>query len=249
MTLMHQSASTTEHLLTRRSVAACGLLLLAVAALLKLLGREFVSDSGFGLWTGAWTPNTSQWIADPYSASHILHGVFLYWLLLPIARWWSPQARLFAALAIESLWELFENTPYVIERYRANTASLDYYGDSILNSTFDILCALAGFWLAWRFGWKWMIALILVIELSMLVLIRDNLTLNILMLLHPSEAIRHWQSGGYVKPPSALPWPQSFCILPFPILLSSRSPSATLYAKVIIEFPTLPRPTRRTHHE
>lgn len=196
MTVMTTEPSSSNRLFTRSVVVACGLLLLAVAALLKLLGRQFVSDSGFGLWTGAWTPNTSQWIADPYSASHVLHGILLYWLLVPLARWWSPPARLLAALTIESLWELFENTPFVIERYRANTASLDYYGDSILNSILDILCALVGFYLAWRFGWKWMIAVILAIELSMLVLVRDNLTLNILMLLYSSEALRHWQSGG-----------------------------------------------------
>ena len=196
ITVMSPESSCASRLFTRRAVVACGLLLLAVAGLLKLLGRQFISDSGLGLWTGAWTPNTSQWMVDPYSTSHLLHGIFLYWLLLPLARRWSPQARLLAALAIESLWELFENTPLVIERYRANTASLDYFGDSILNSTFDILCALTGFYLAWRFGWKWMIAVILVIELSMLLLVRDNLTLNILMLLHPSETLRHWQSGG-----------------------------------------------------
>ncbi len=160
------------------------------------MGREFLSDSGLGLWTGAWTENTSQWIADPYSTSHVLHGIFFYWMLLPLGRWLGVGARLIAAVVIESSWELFENSPIIIERYRANTASLDYFGDSILNSTCDILCAIIGFRLAWQFGWKWMIAVILAVELLMLYFVRDNLTLNILMLVYPSEAIKAWQTGG-----------------------------------------------------
>ncbi|MGD9648257.1 MAG: DUF2585 family protein, partial [Pirellulales bacterium] len=153
---------------TRRALVGCLALLAAVAGIQALMGRELVSDSGLGLWTGAWTPNTSQWIADPYSTSHLLHGVFFYWLLLPLGRWLSMPARLIAATAIEALWEVLENSPLVIERYRAQTASLDYYGDSIVNSTCDTLCAILGFWLAWRFGWKWMIALIVAVELLML---------------------------------------------------------------------------------
>ena len=190
------SLSHGDRLLTRRTVIACGLILLAVVELLRLMGREFVSDSGFGLWTGAWSQNTSQWIADPYSASHVLHGIFFYWGLLPLARWLSASTRLIVAVVMESGWELLENSPMIIDRYRANTASLDYFGDSILNSTCDILCAAAGFWLAWRFGWKWMLALIVVVELTMLFLVRDNLTLNILMLVHPWEVIKQWQGGG-----------------------------------------------------
>ncbi len=188
--------ASSSRLFTRQAILGCGLLLLMVNGLLWLVGREFTSDSGFGLWTGAWTGNTSQWLADPYSFSHVLHGVFLYWLLLPLGKWLAAPARLFVATAIESAWEVFENTPLVIERYRANTASLDYFGDSILNSNVDILCAIGGFWIAWRFGWKWMLVVILGIELAMLCLVRDNLTLNILMLIYPSEAIKLWQTGG-----------------------------------------------------
>ncbi len=190
-----KSSSPVDRLFNRRVVVICLALLLAVEATLSLMGRTFLSDSGFGVWTGARTHNTSQWIADPYSASHVLHGVFLYWLLLPLGRWLSAPTRLIAAMAIESSWELFENSSFVIERYRANTASLDYFGDSILNSTCDILFAMIGFWAAWRFGWKRMVVLIFAIELSMLYFVRDNLTLNILMLVYPSEAIKQWQMG------------------------------------------------------
>ncbi|MBL9124756.1 MAG: DUF2585 family protein [Planctomycetaceae bacterium] len=170
-------------------------LILVVNVVLLAMGREYLSDSGFGVWTGAWTKDTSQWIADPYSTSHVLHGIFFYWLLLPLGRWLAAPARLVAATLIESSWELLENSPIIIERYRGATASLDYFGDSVLNSTCDILCAMLGFWLAWRFGWKWMLLLVVVVELSMLVLVRDNLTLNVLMLVWPSETIKAWQMG------------------------------------------------------
>lgn len=170
-------------------------LLIVVDFILLAMGREYLSDSGLGLWTGAWTKNTSQWIADPYSTSHVLHGIFFYWMLLPLAGWLSVPARWIAAAVIESSWEILENSPIIIDRYRGATASLEYFGDSVLNSTCDILCAMFGFWLAWRFGWKWMLALILAVELSMLILVRDNLTLNILMLVWPSDAIKEWQMG------------------------------------------------------
>jgi hypothetical protein len=193
---MDAHSSTAERVFTPRVLVILALLFLAVDATLRLLGRSFLSDSGFGFWTGARTHNTSQWIADPYSTSHVLHGVFFYWLLLPLGRWLAVGTRLILAMMIESSWELFENSPWIIERYRANTASLEYYGDSILNSTCDILCALLGFWIAWRFGWKWMVVVILAVELTMLYFVRDNLTLNILMLIHPSEAIKQWQMGA-----------------------------------------------------
>lgn len=206
-----QSPTPRESFFTRRSLIAGLLWLLGVNALLWLMGRQFISDAGFGLWTGAWTKQTSQWIVDPYSTSHVLHGVFFYWLLLPLARWVPLSGRVLIAVMIESGWELLENSPIIIERYRANTASLDYFGDSILNSNCDILCALFGFWLAWRFGWKWMIALILAVELLMLIFVRDNLTLNILMLIHPSEAIKSWQMGpspdGGAASPAGVQWP------------------------------------------
>lgn len=194
--MVAESPSSADRVFTRRVFAVGVPWLLAVDATLWLMGRQFISDSGFGLWTGAWTNHTSQWIVDPYSTSHVLHGVFLFWLLLPLARWFSAGSRLIAATMIESSWELLENSPIIIERYRENTASLDYFGDSILNSNCDILCAMIGFWIAWRFGWKWMIAMILAIELLMLYFVRDNLTLNILMLIYPSEAIKVWQTGG-----------------------------------------------------
>ncbi len=162
---------------------------------LRLMGRQFLSDSGFGLWTGAWTHNTSQWIADPYTASHVLHGIFFYWLLLPWRNQLSVKSRFAIAVMVEMGWELLENSPPVINHYRTATASLEYYGDSILNSTFDLLAAMVGFWLAWRIDWKWLIVAVLLVELLMLYFVRDNLFLNILMLIYPLDAIKAWQAA------------------------------------------------------
>lgn len=175
--------------------AAAGIVMLA-AVVLRAMGREFISDAGLGLWTGAWTTSTSQWLADPYSTSHILHGVIFYWALTPLGRWLSVAQRFVIALLIECGWELLENSPVIIDRYRAATASLDYYGDSIINSICDISFAALGFALAWRLPWKGTLALVVAVELIMLATVRDNLTLNVLMLIYPFESIKEWQVGG-----------------------------------------------------
>jgi hypothetical protein len=190
------SPGSTERPFTRASIAAALGLGVLFAGVLWLMGRQGLSDSGIGLWTGAWTPNTSQWIADPYTTSHVLHGIFFYWLLLTVRSMLPLAWRMIAAVVAEMGWELLENSPTVIDRYRTATASLDYYGDSILNSSVDVLAAMLGFWLAWKLGWKWMLGLIVAIELLMLYFVRDNLTLNVLMLIVPSDAIRAWQMGA-----------------------------------------------------
>ena len=181
------------NLATRRALGVLVFLFVGFLLVLLLLGRQLVSDSGFGIWTGAWTEHTSQWIADPYSFSHVLHGVFFYWLLLPLRRRLSVETRFLIASFVEAGWEIVENTPYVIDRYRAATASLDYYGDSILNSTFDLLAAMLGFWLAWKYDWKWVLLIVIAVELLLAYFVRDNLTLNILMLFYPLESIKQWQ--------------------------------------------------------
>jgi hypothetical protein len=135
-------------------------------------------------------------MADPYSFSHLLHGICFYWILLLLRRRLGVGWRFLIASGIEAGWEILENTPIIIERYRAGTASLDYYGDSILNSTCDLIAAMAGFWLAWKVGWKCSLLVVVAVELGCLWFVRDNLTLNILMLFHPSEAIKQWQLGS-----------------------------------------------------
>ena len=149
------------------------------------------------LWTGAvWSAENSQQVSDWYSLSHVIHGFLFYgaaWLVLP------GRARLWAlplAVLIEGSWELLENSPIIIDRYRAATAAAGYSGDSILNSMSDIGFMVVGFALARRLPVWGTIALALFFELLALVVIRDNLTLNIVMLTYPIAAIRQWQAGG-----------------------------------------------------
>ena len=172
------------------------LLVLGFWTILALLGRNLLSDSGFGVWTGAWTKHTSQWVADPYSFSHVLHGIFFYWILYPTRGRLSLASRFLIGALVEAVWEVVENTPFVIDRYRAATAALDYYGDTILNSTFDLVAALVGFWLAWKVDWKWVLLLVVVMELLLAFFVRDNLTLNVLMLLYPLDSVKEWQLRG-----------------------------------------------------
>jgi hypothetical protein len=123
----------------------------------------------------------------------VLHGIIFYWLLWPRAPRLSLPQRNIAALVLEIGWELFENSAWVIERYRHQTAALDYFGDSVLNAVGDVLASVIGFYFASRFSWKASVALFLVFELTMLWAVRDNLTLNVLMLFFPVEAIKQWQ--------------------------------------------------------
>lgn len=188
---------TAPSLFDARSLGVLAILLAAFAAALHAMGRVALCSCGFGVWTSsAWSNETSQLIADPYSSSHLLHGVIFFFALLPFSRYVFLQWRLVLAVLLEIGWELLENSPLVINRYRAGTAATDYMGDSILNSLGDVAFVVLGFWLASRFGWKWMLAAFVVIELVMLALIRDNLTLNVLMLIHPVDAIRAWQMAG-----------------------------------------------------
>jgi hypothetical protein len=186
-----------ERLFTAPVLAAMSGLLVVHALTLHFMGRIDWCKCGFGLWTSqAWSSETSQMLLDPYSATHVIHGILFYallWLAAPRA---SLRSRFLAALLAEVAWEIIENTPFVIDRYRAATASLDYTGDSVLNSVGDVLTEILGFWLAARLPWKWTLALVLITELVLLVTIRDNLTLNILMIFYPNEAIKQWQMGG-----------------------------------------------------
>ncbi|TGV63238.1 DUF2585 family protein, partial [Mesorhizobium sp. M00.F.Ca.ET.149.01.1.1] len=127
--------------------------------------------------------------------SHIIHGFLFYclaWALFPR----SPVGlRLAFAVFIEGGWELLENSPFIIDRYRAGTISLNYYGDSIINSVSDTLFMALGFVMARKLPIWVIIALALIFELGTGYIIRDNLTLNVIMLLHPFESIKQWQSG------------------------------------------------------
>jgi hypothetical protein len=168
-----------------------------------LMGRVPISKSGHvRLWTGAVNSSeNSQQIADWYSFSHVIHGIAFYAVLRLINRWrggarWPLGLCLVIAVGIEAAWEVFENTPFTIERYRKTTIALDYYGDSVLNSMCDILCCAGGFFAAAHLPVLASVALVAAMELFVGWAIRDNLTLNIIMLLHPFESIRRWQQGG-----------------------------------------------------
>lgn len=167
------------------------------AVLLYAAGRSPICPCGtVKLWHGTvQSPENSQQLADWYSLSHIVHGLLFYaagWLALrrlPLA------TRFLIATAIESAWEVVENSPAMIERYRAVTISWGYSGDSIVNSLSDIAMMMLGFWLASRLR-PWMsVATVIALEMIALAAIRDNLTLNLLMLIAPSNAIMHWQAG------------------------------------------------------
>ena len=180
------------------AIALIALAIVAAAASIELsLGRVPWCTCGYvKLWHGVvQSSENSQHITDWYTFSHVIHGIGFYVLLTPFARWLTFTQRFLIAVSLEAVWEVFENTPFVINRYRAATISLDYFGDSVVNSVSDIGAMMLGFWLASRLPWWVSLLLVVVMELSVGYMIRDNLTLNILMLLRPSEAIRRWQMG------------------------------------------------------
>src|SRR3954447_1525117 len=142
------------------------------------------------------SPHNSQHFFDAYSLSHVLHGILFFGALWPLRRRLSLPVRAAIAASIEIGWEMLENSPLVINRYRTATMANGYTGDAILNSLGDVASFVVGFYLARKLGLRWSIAVFLTVELLMLLLMRDNLTLNVLMLLWPIDAIRKWQAGG-----------------------------------------------------
>ncbi len=178
-------------------LAVAGVVALTASVLLAM-GRSAICTCGHvALWHGRVnSAENSQQLLDPYSATHLVHGLLFYaasWLLL---HRWGWRARLVAAVAVEAAWEVAENSPAVIDRYRSVTAALGYTGDSVLNSVGDIACMIAGFLLARALPVRASVALVLATELLLLAIIRDNLTLNVAMLIAPDPRIVAWQHAG-----------------------------------------------------
>lgn len=196
-------------------------LTIATLVTLRAIGRvPFCACGEVRVFIGnAWSSHTSQHLLDPYTPSHFSHGLIFYFLILWATRWaarwrtggttgWredvlSPTPRrwewagvtwaLVIAMAIEAAWEIFENTPFVIDRYRSVTVSLDYSGDSVTNSLGDMIACWAGYVVARRLGFVSTLLLFVGLELATLAWIKDNLTLNVVMLLWPIEAVKQWQ--------------------------------------------------------
>ncbi|MCB1471327.1 MAG: DUF2585 domain-containing protein [Rhodobiaceae bacterium] len=183
---------------TKTGLAVSALIALAMAAVLYLMGRLPICACGeVKLWHGVvFSSENSQHLTDWYTPSHVIHGIVFYALGWLVFRRATLGFRLVAATLLEAGWEVLENTDWIINRYREATIALDYFGDSIINSTADVLAMVLGFFLAARLPVWASIAVAVVLEAFTMYFIRDGLALNIVMLLWPLDAVLRWQNGG-----------------------------------------------------
>lgn len=191
----HLFRSETPHGYLPWLTVAC--ILTAAIITLNLQGRVWWCQVGdYVPWSwDIWASHNSQHVIDPYSFTHVLHGVLEFWLIGLVFRRMPLAWRFVLAVFIESTWEVAENTSYVINRYREATISLDYFGDSIINSIADIVCCATGFVIAYKLRFWRSLILFTATEVALIMWVRDSLLINILMLIYPVEAIKHWQIG------------------------------------------------------
>jgi hypothetical protein len=177
---------------------AMALVLLAMIVLLRAEGRMFLCACGqFAVWVSDWcSSNTSQQVLDPYSLTHLLHGFLFFWLIALAFRRMPRGWQVLLAMLLESAWEVFENTSFVINKYRTETAALGYQGDTIVNSLGDLACALIGFLIARQLGMRRSLIVFVLVEVVLILWIHDSLLLQILMLVRPIEAVKLWQVCG-----------------------------------------------------
>ena len=166
-----------------------------MAFVLRFEGRLLIcSCNRILIWVGEiCSSNNSQQLLDPYSFTHILHGFLLFWIISLLFRRVAPEWQISLALVCEAAWEAFENSPYVINRYRTETAALGYEGDTVLNSLGDLMCAFIGILIARQLGYHRSVIVFLVVEVILISTIHDSLLLEILMLVKPIAAIKQWQ--------------------------------------------------------
>ena len=175
-----------------------GIAVMLVAAAAEFVeGRKLWGTSGEpGIWSGeVLSPHNSQYLFDPYTFTHLTHGILIYAALWWVMRDRPLRHRAIVALIFECGWEVLENSDFIIQRYRAQTLALNYFGDSVMNSMADILICMAGFLIASKLPARATVVLVLALEIGLALWIRDGLLLNIVMLIYPFEAIKHWQAG------------------------------------------------------
>lgn len=184
----------------RRGRLWCWLTIVGVMALtailMRLEGRLWWCECGeVRVWiSNVWTSHCSQHLFDPYSLTHLSHGLIFCWVLGWLVPRWPLERQLVVAVVLAAGWEVLENSPMIIDRYRTATMSLDYLGDSVVNALGDIVSCIVGFFIARWLGFTKSFFLFIAIELALLWLIRDNLTLGVLMLIWPIDAIKAWQT-------------------------------------------------------
>jgi Protein of unknown function (DUF2585) len=183
---------------TRRTTVILLAIVSLMAVVLLAMGRAPICTCGsVKLWHGVvFSSENSQHLSDWYTFTHVTHGFVFYPIIWLIGRRWPIATRLVLAAIIEASWEILENTDFVINRYREVTISLDYFGDSVINSVSDVVAMIVGFLIAARAPARLTLALAIGLEFFLAWAIRDNLTTNIIMLVYPIDAIRAWQAGS-----------------------------------------------------